>query len=109
MRALRARVARKTAGMRPTAASEPLVGPPPPEDGFDVGVVDYSFRPANFVLFGAGEENDFMTLSTSKKVWASQWDRPDQEGPETSRRSSSGSSERPSRSWVSLATHLTSL
>ena len=82
--------------MRPTAASEPLVGPPPPEDEFDVGVVDYSFRELRPLRSWRGKR--LHVASTLKKVWASQWDRPDQEGPETSRRSSSGSSERSSRS-----------
>lgn len=89
VRALRARreVARATAGMRPTAASEPLVGPPPPEVEFDdVNFAEVSFRPpnavANFVTFEeAGEEDDSMSLSASEKDWGSQSDRPDQEGP----------------------------
>lgn len=88
-------------GTRPTAASEPLVGLPPPwnEDDSASGrrprptphspfplFSDESFQAppavADFVSFGADEEEDSMSISASEKNWAeSERDHPDTEGP----------------------------
>ncbi len=105
IRVLRTRrnVARGPFGVRPTAASEPLVGPPPPPEGGSedlarshrsqrsprspVTFSDGCFRPplsvTDFVSFGQEGEEDSMSISASEKEdWAeSERDRSDSEGP----------------------------
>ncbi len=93
MRVLRTRrnVARCPFGVRPTVASEPLVGPPPPPEGGSedlarshhsqrsprspVTFSDGCFRPplsvTDFVSFGQEGEEDSMSISASEKEdWA---------------------------------------
>ncbi len=100
MRVLRTRrnVAHGLFGVRPTAAIEPLVGPPPPtklsrshhsqrSPRSPVTFSDECFRPppsiADFVSFGQEDEEDSMSISGSEKEgWAeSERDRSDSEGP----------------------------
>jgi hypothetical protein len=80
LRALKARrdEARAAAGIGPAAATEPLAGPP--DRGVEVrppvSFPDPSFQPprevADFVSFGASEEEDSMSLSASENDWGAE-------------------------------------
>ncbi|CAM4608140.1 unnamed protein product [Leuciscus chuanchicus] len=86
LRAIKARrdEARAAAGIGPTAATEPLVGPPPQPRSRGSTPGEFPRRHlsppgevADFVSFGASEEEDSMSLSASENDWGAEQAAPE--------------------------------